>query len=285
MPPSSGLPRRHPHQEVALAALAPEPHLGLRDAGLARVEPVQQLGELRHRLDQRLPGRRLRVEVEQRRRGGVHHLDPPCAVEPDDAGGHAREHRIEQPPPPLGLGVGGDQRVALALHLPGHLVEGAPEERDLVVALLLAHPDVEVALPDPLGGAGEPADRPRQPLGEPEPHPDRGEDHHEREAEVDQRELEEQPPAVGLELLVEPHRLLRLVEQAQDLPVDVAADVEEVVGEGRELQQRPELVVLPVLDDDDLAGARPGDVLGATAACTRRDSSARRARGAGRRRR
>ena len=86
------------------------------------------------------------------------------------------------------------------------------------------------------------------------------EDHHQREAEIDQRELEEQPPAVRLELLVEPHRLLGLVEQAQDLAVDLAADVEEVVGEGVELQQRPELVVLPVLDDHDLAGARPLDV-------------------------
>ena len=87
--------------------------------------------------------------------------------------------------------------------------------------------------------AGQPPDRPRQPLGEPEPHPHRGEDHHQREAEIDQRELEEEPPAVRLELLVEPHRLLGLVEQAQDLAVDLAADVEEVVGEGRELRAAP----------------------------------------------
>ena len=120
----------------------------------------EQVGELRHRLGERPAGRRPRVEVEQRRRGGVHHLDAPGAVEADDAGGDARQHRVEQPPPPLGLGVGGDQRVALALHLPGHLVEGPPEQRDLVVALLLADPDVEVALPDPLGRrrrAGRPA--------------------------------------------------------------------------------------------------------------------------------
>ena len=99
---------------------------------------------------------------------------------------------FEQPPPPLGLGVGLDQGVALALHLAGHLVEGPPEQRDLVVALLLAHPHVEVALADPFGGAGQPTDGPREPLGEPQAHPDRGEDHHEREAQVDQRELEEQ---------------------------------------------------------------------------------------------
>ena len=124
---------------------------------------------------------------------------------------------FEQPSSPLGLLVRRDQRVALALHLTGHLVERASEERDLVVAPLLAHPHVEIALPHPLRRARQPSHGARQPLGEPEPHPHRAEDHHQREAEIDQRELEKQPPAVRLELLVERHRRLGLVEQAQDL--------------------------------------------------------------------
>ena len=211
-----------------------QPHLGLRDAGLAGVEPVQELGELRHRLDQRPARRRLRLEVEQRRRRGVHHLDPPAAVEAD----HARRSRPTAP-----NSNSRRRRSVSALAA----ISASRWPFTCRVISLKVRPSSAISsspcssrtltsrspLPDPLGGAGEPPDRPRQPLGEPEPHPHRGEDHHEREAEVDQRELEEQPPAVGLELLVEPHRLLGLVEQAQDLPVDVAADVEEVVGEGR----------------------------------------------------
>ena len=257
-----GLAAGDADEEVALAGAAAELDLGLGDAALALVEAVEEVGELRHRLADGAAGRGLEVEVDEGGGGGVHHLDAPGPVEADDPGGDPGEHRVEEPPPPLGLGVGGDELVALALHLAGHLVEGPSEQRDLVVAPLLAHAHVEVAVADALGRRGEPADGPRQALGEPQAGPHRPEDDDEGEADVDEGELEEQPPAVGLELLVEPHRRLGVVEEAQDLPVDVAADVEEMIGEGREPEQRPELVVLPVLDDDGLAVPGALDVAG-----------------------
>jgi hypothetical protein len=61
------------------------------------------------------------------------------------------------------------KRVALALQLPGHLVEIPAQHRDLVIAPLLAHLHVQIARAHALRGPGQPPHRARQPLGEPQP--------------------------------------------------------------------------------------------------------------------
>jgi hypothetical protein len=250
-----------PHQEVEVATAPAEADLALADPGAAGLELAQERRQFGRGGLERLAEDRVALDGEKPGGRRVDHLDAALAVEADHARGDARQDRVEEAPAPLRLRVRRDQRVALGLHLAGHVVEGVAEERDLVLAVLDVDPDVEVALPHPLGGGGEPAHRLGQPLGEPQAEPDRAEDHHQREAEIDQRELEDEPAAVAFELVVERDGLGGLVEERQDLAVDLPADVEEAVGEGAELVERAELVVRPVLDDDDLARAGAVDLL------------------------
>ena len=150
--------------------------------------------------------------------------------------------------------------LALGLQLARHPVEDTAEHGDLVVALLLPDLRVEVARTHPLGRAGEAADGPRQPFGEPQSQPDRREDEEDREAEVEEPELEHEAPAFRLELLVEAYGLLRVVEQREDFAVHGARKVEESVAQRIEATEHPELVVVPVLEDNG-SGGRRGDLL------------------------
>ena len=213
-----GVPRRDADQKVALAALAAEPDLGLGDAALAFVEPVQELGELRHRPDQRLPARASRSRSSSAAAAAFIISIRPApsrpttpAVTPDSTESNSRRRRSVSALAAISASRWPFTCRVISLKVrPSSAISSSPFSSRTRTS--------RSPLPDPLGGAGEPAHRPRQPLGEPEPHPHRRQDHHQSEAEVDQRELEEQPAAVGFELLVEPHRLLGLVEQAQIFP-------------------------------------------------------------------
>ncbi len=114
---------------------------------------------------------------------------------------------------------------------------------------------------DALCRPGQPPDGPRQAFGEPQPHPDRGQDEQQREAEIDEAELEQHPPARRFELLVEADGLARVVEQAEDLAVHVTADIEIAVDIGRQRNEGAELVHRPVLDQHRLAIGGAPDLL------------------------
>ena len=88
-----------------------------------------------------------------------------------------------------------DQRLPLSVELPGHLVEHAPQHGDFVIALFLDHLNLKIARADPLRRPRQPPDGPRQPFGEPKPHPDRRQHQEERKAKVDEAEFEQHPPA------------------------------------------------------------------------------------------
>ena len=60
--------------------------------------------------------------------------DDAVVVDRDDAGGDARQHRLDEGAAAVELGVGGDQRAGLLLEPAGHPVEGVAERADLVVA-------------------------------------------------------------------------------------------------------------------------------------------------------
>src|SRR5690606_18107145 len=215
----------------------------------------------RHLLE--LPAMRHRpLEPEERGSGGVDELDPAGRVEADDAGRHPGQHRVEETAAAFGLLVGGDELVALGLHPGSHVVEGSAEEGNLVLAVLGTDMGVEIALPYPFGGKGQTADRLREAFGGLQAEPDGADDHHEREAEIDQREFEDEPAPVGVELVVELDGLRGLVEEGEDLAIDLARDVEEAVGKGVEAMEGAEFVVGPVLDDDDLALTGAFDLLG-----------------------
>jgi hypothetical protein len=87
------------------------------------------------------------------------------------------QHRIEQPPPRLGRCVLFDQRVALALQLPRHLVEQLPQHRDLVIARSSATRTSRSPCPTRCAAPAKPPHGPRQAFGEPQAQPDRGQDH------------------------------------------------------------------------------------------------------------
>jgi hypothetical protein len=121
--------------------------------------------------------------------------------------------------------------VALGLHLRGHVVEGGAEHA--ISSWLSSTRTRTSRSPCPTRSAAARGGRPAWARRSANHRPSQivprittsG------EAEVDQRELEDEPAAVALELVVERDGLGGLVEQAEDLAVDLAADVEEAVGE------------------------------------------------------
>ena len=80
---------RDPHQQVASRARCGAADLGLADAGLPGIEPVEQGREFRHRLGQGLGGEPFGSRARSATGGGVHHLDATEPVEADDASRHA----------------------------------------------------------------------------------------------------------------------------------------------------------------------------------------------------
>src|SRR3546814_10533871 len=95
------------------------------------------------------PAQRLGALVQEVAGLPVGEVDAPVAIEADDAGRHAAQHRLDGAVAVVELFVRLQQGVLLARKLAGHLVEGARQVADLVAPGRPDHPRPEVALADP----------------------------------------------------------------------------------------------------------------------------------------
>ena len=161
----------------------------------------------------------------------------------------------------LGCGVLFDQRVALRRKLPRHLVEEPAHHCDLVIAPLLRHLHGQIPLPDALRGRGQATDRARQAFGKPHTKPDRGHDHDQCKAKVQKAKPEQELPAFAFKFAVEEHGLFGFIQKLENFAIDLAADEEVPVGEGRQTDEGAKLTDLPILDKDRPRRPRRGPSL------------------------
>ena len=138
---------------------------------------------------------RVGVEREQPPRHGVDDADAALRVEADDAGGDALEDGLEVAPPRVGLEALALEIEARSIEallarreLARHRVERLDERAELVVRVGL-DAVIEMAGADLAGAGGEPLHRPRDALGEEQPHPGRADQDQQRQAE-EEREVD-----------------------------------------------------------------------------------------------
>ena len=195
-------------------------------------------GELRHRLGERTADELGALEAKQLLRRAVGKRDAVVAIEADDAGRHAGEHRLHEAAPLGELGVGGDEVGALALQLLGHGVEIHRQAAQIALAAADRQLDLQVAFGDVLGGADQPPDRRDEAAGKPDPDPDRRQQRGERDHEVHHavRELEAAPDLA--QAFVGAHAGFRAPQVLHHLRIDAAGDVEIGVRIAAKLGQR-----------------------------------------------
>ncbi len=169
--------RRHTTEKLARAVRVGDLDLAAGNARGCVARLFDQLIEFRRHGFQRLANGLGQRNPQHVRRCFVDQIDLDLAIESDHSGGDAREHRLDEVAPDLGVLLGGDQRVALALQLPRHPVENPAQHRDFIGAPELLDPDAQIAGADALGGACEPPDRLGEAFGEPEAQQDRRQDH------------------------------------------------------------------------------------------------------------
>ena len=140
-------------RERALDALGGDQHIRL---GLLAAHELVELGRDRRQascLRSPLPF------CEQGLGRAVEEQYPELRIDRDDAGGDARQHRLDEGAASVELRVGGAQVARLFLEPPGHPIEGGGEGLDLVLGLRDRHARGKIARFDPPGGS-RPARRP-----------------------------------------------------------------------------------------------------------------------------
>ena len=165
----------------------------------------------------------------------VEDADAVLRVHPDDPGAGARQHGFGETAAAVDQIAGAHDVVVLGAQLPGHLVEGFAELRQVALPGTDRHLHEQIAGRDDLRRIDQPADRRHQVIGEIEPDPDRDQEHDERDHRVHQgkRDLNAQP--TGLELGILGDAGLRGAQLGDHLRVEDARHVEIGVGIGLQL--------------------------------------------------
>ena len=98
-------------------------------------------------------------------------------VEPDDAGAHIGQHRLDKSPPPLRFSTGRSQGLLLRLKVARHSVECAGQVGDLFRVSTQRYAGAEVSTGDTVGGLHQTGDRARDAGGHGQAEPHRADQH------------------------------------------------------------------------------------------------------------
>ena len=203
-------------------------HQGLRPCA----GESQQLGHLGNRILQRAPGEVVHGRIEQRKRRRIGQRDPPVGVQPDDAGGDARQHRLGEAPPLVEFQVGALQGLLLAVDLTRHAIEGPAERADLVILRRLVDPCRQLACANAVGSGDEPADGVRDAVGKLESQPYGGKQDQEGDQYEDDDERNLNAESLFLQALIIPDHCLNLSRVINHFglkgPRHVEIDVDEI---------------------------------------------------------
>ncbi len=240
---AAGALARHHHGEGALLAADVERHLVLR-AGLERVLVllVEHGAERGYGVLQLLADEVALGDTQKVDGGAADERDAVLAVEADDAGRHARQHRLHEVAALDQLLVGGDERVALGLQFARHGVEGLRQAAQVALAALLGQLDHQVAGRDVLGGADETADGRHEASGEPQADPDGGQHGRHRDHQVHEAVGDLQTAARFAQAIELIDVLRRQPQMLDDLRADAAHHVEILAGIALELGHRADAI-------------------------------------------
>ena len=127
---------------------------------------------------------------------------PATRIKADDAGAHAKKHRLGEQAPRLGFDVGGAQVLLLLLKIDRHAVEGARQDRDLLWVAPRIHPRGQVACRNLPGRPHQARHRLGDPSGGGHAKPDRANQHQKHGFEIAQieRRFDSRPPGLGLSI-------------------------------------------------------------------------------------
>ena len=152
------------------------------------------------------------------------------AVDADDAGRGAGQHRFGEAAAAVDQVARAHDVVALRAQLGGHAIEGLAELGEIAFRLAHRHAHIEIAGGHDIGGADQAADGRDQHVGEIEPDPDRGEQHGERDDGVHQREGDLHAEPARLQRGVFAHARARRLQLRHHARIEQPRDVEPVVG-------------------------------------------------------
>ncbi|OIQ76560.1 hypothetical protein GALL_417550 [mine drainage metagenome] len=260
--PGIAAAHRHAHEKTFKPPVARNLDFLLHDDAGTAAQPLEQVNQFRGRVAKVTAVIAPFLDAKQPLRRAVDEVDPALCVTSDNAGGDRRQNRVKLTPPRLGLAVVLDQRLALPLQLPRHLVEDAAQHGNFIVALFLLHLHVQIAGADPLRGTRQTPNGARKALGKPEAQPYRREDEDQRKAQIEQPELEQQATALALKLLIQVDGLLGFIQQFQYLAIHDARNVEIAIDIRGQRDQRAQLVIIPIIDQNRLALLRFCNVRG-----------------------
>ena len=183
-----GLLAGHAHRIIALLAVARDGDLALDQALIAVARGLENLGKLGRDLGERQAEHVALDAADQPLGRAVEDGNAAVAIDADDAGAGAGEHRFGEAAPAVDQVAGAHDVVVLGAQLLRHLVEGFAELREIAFRAVHRHLDVQIAGRDDVGGADQAADRRHQPVGEIKPDPCRRQQHDERDDGEHQRE-------------------------------------------------------------------------------------------------
>ena len=121
-----------------------------------------------------------------------------------------------------------------------------------VIAFFLDHLHIQVAFADPDRSTGQAPHRAAELFGKPQDKPNRSQYKDQSKAKVKQAKVEQNTPTIRLQLLIERHCFLGVIQKRQKLTVHRAADVEIAIGKRLKPDEGAEFVVDPVFDDNRL---------------------------------
>ena len=102
---------------VRVLLLSGDLHLACASRSGRSAASLEQFGHFRRELGEILADRPIEIDPEQRRGGAVRQIDAAAAIEPDDPGRNAGQHRLGEAAPLVEFAVGLDQLALLALDL------------------------------------------------------------------------------------------------------------------------------------------------------------------------
>jgi len=148
---------------------------------------VEQRVEFGRDRCERLIDRHARAACEHNPRRAVHQPHASLAIDREDAGRHARQHRLGQRAPPL-------ERAGLLFEADRHAVERVGERRDLILGTRIGHTRGKVARGHATCGIDQLTNRPHEPIRHIQRDPYRDGDDQQRDEQQRGIELKLQTP-------------------------------------------------------------------------------------------
>ena len=248
-------PLGHAHQQIFQASIAGYAHFFLQGFIRAVLHPVKHRRKFRNRHRQRQRCL-LFVPIQQPLGRAVYKGHAPSVIYPNHTRCDRGQNRIEQPPAPFDLAGVIQQRLALALQLPRHLVKILAEHGNLVIALFLDHLHIQIARAHLLRSPRQTPHGAAETLGKPQAQQHSRQDQKHRKAQIKQRKIRQAAATLAFLLLIKPRGFLGFIQKRQQIAIDRAADIQKPLAQAAQLNQGAIFIIWPIADQRHALAAR-----------------------------